>query len=463
VAQQALTEQQSDTRITGALQDVQRLVVSAYAHLPWARYLLFRVDDGATDPSAVRSWLGSFEPRVTTAAEKPSGLAINVALTAEGLARIGVRNQTMATFPRALRHGMADEYRSRFLGDTGASSPEHWAWGGPSSTPHLLLAVYALEAQDLADAAGGLVAEAGRAGVNVAYSIDSLALPNAIEHFGFTDGISQPVLAGTEWAQRTGAPKWEAIAPGEFVLGHRDESGLVSDGPMAGDVNLGLNGSYLVMRQLEQHVELFRSYVDTAATARGSHPDDVGAELVGRKRDGRSLACGAPVSGDLNDFGYEQDQDGLGCPLGAHVRRANPRNTTPNPGADAEEKARRSVNRHRIIRRGRPYGPADQSRKGNEPRGLVFIAVNADLERQFEFVQHTWLNSSTFGGLSDELDPITAEQPVVSTAPDGTFTRPALPVRHRLRGLPSFTTTRGGAYFFLPGLRALRHLASGEL
>ena len=187
---------------------------------------------------------------------------------------------------------------------------------------------------------------------------------------------------------------------------------------------------------------------------------------MGRRRDGRSLALGAPASTDpdtLNDFGYEQDKGGLGCPLGAHVRRANPRNSTAKASRGAEETARLSANRHRILRRGRPYGPDDTNRTADEPRGLVFIALNADLERQFEFVQHTWLNNPTFAGLGDEIDPITAEQPVTAEGPAGNFTVQAQPVRERLTGLPSFTTTRGGAYFFLPGVRALGHLAAGGL
>lgn len=467
MAQQTLTEGQGDVQIASALDDVQRLVVSAYAHLPWARYVLLRVDDAATDVSAIRSWLGTLVPQLSSAALKPDGAALNLALSAEGLTRIGVTDATMATFPRAFRQGMAGEYRSRLLGDTGASSPESWAWGGPGRTPHFLVAVYALTDTALVEAADPLVEDAGRVGVHVSSTpIDSLLLPYGVEHFGFTDGVSQPVLAGTEWAQRTTAPKWESVAPGEFVLGHRDESGFVAEGPKASGVGVGLNGSYLVMRQLEQHVEAFRDYVKDAADALDADPDDVGAELVGRRKDGRSLATGAPTTPDpdtLNNFGYDKDKEGLGCPLGAHVRRANPRNSTPKNDPGAEETARLSANRHRILRRGRPYGAMDDSRQGGEPRGLVFICLNADLERQFEFVQHTWLNNPTFAGLSGELDPITAEQPGGDAAPGGSFTVPARPVRDRLRGLPSFTTTRGGAYFFLPGLRGLAHIASGRV
>lgn len=463
MAQQALTEDEGEALVVGALPDIQRLVVSAYAHLPWARYLLLRVtDDGTPDIGDTRTWLASLIPRLSTAAVKDESLAVNVAVTAEGLAIIGISESTMATFSRAFRQGMTSEYRSRLLGDTGASAPDQWAWGRPGATPHFLLAIYAPTAEALVAASDVLTDEAAHAGVAVSHSIDSMLLPNGMEHFGFTDGVSQPVLAGTAWAQRTLAPKWESVQPGEFLFGHRDELGYVSEGPAAGDTDLGINGSYLVLRQLDQHVERFRSWLNAAAEVRGADPADVAAELIGRRNDGRSLAIGAPISGGpdrLNDFGYDQDKTGLGCPLGAHVRRANPRNSTPKPSADAEETQRLSSNRHRILRRGRPYGPTDDTRTNDEPRGLVFIALNAEIERQFEFVQHTWLNNSTFAGLCGEIDPITAEQP---EGPDGgSFTVPSRPVRARFNGLPSFTTTRGGAYFFLPGLRALELIATG--
>jgi deferrochelatase/peroxidase EfeB len=109
---------------------------------------------------------------------------------------------------------------------------------------------------------------------------------------------------------------------------------------------------------------------------------------------------------------------------------------------------------HRLLRRGRSYGPARASRAPDGARGLYFICLAANLARQFEFVQHTWLNDPTFNGLYDDSDPL-----VGARQPRGqTFTVPARPVRRRYRGLPQFVRTRGGAYFFLPGISALRYL-----
>ena len=118
----------------------------------------------------------------------------------------------------------------------------------------------------------------------------------------------------------------------------------------------------------------------------------------------------------------------------------------------------------RILRRGRPYGLAvadPPNQPGEEPdaeRGLLFICLNSDIERQFEFVQQTWLNNPFFAGLNGEVDPVVGTPP----PPNGPFTVPADPIRRRLAGLGGYVTVRGGAYFFLPGIRALRYLGQAR-
>ncbi|MBW3547503.1 MAG: Dyp-type peroxidase [Actinobacteria bacterium] len=439
------------------LDDIQGLVLGAYPKLPWARYLILRIDD----PGAARAWLGTLAGDVATAETSRPPRACNVAVSFAGLARLGLPPDALATFPWALRQGMVTEYRSRLLGDRGPSAPQHWCWGAPGAEADVLLASYAATAGELLDRSA-----LDGCGVSEMATVDSLLLPYSLEHFGFTDGVSQPILAGTPRAARTSAHRWEVVEQGEFVLGYPDESGLRAEGPTvgadrsspllptvpgdAGRRDLGRNGSYLVVRQLAQDVVGFRRYVD------GN--ERLAAEMVGRWPNGAPLALAPdqPVEAfsSANDFGYEHDKHGLRCPLGAHIRRANPRNSTSKSDAKAEEIARRSANRHRILRRGRPYGSTDLD--VDEERGLFFVALNADIERQFEFVQHTWLNNPTFAGLCGEVDPLTGDQPDGG----GTFTQPELPVRRRHRGLPNFVTTRGGGYFFLPGLRALRWIGS---
>jgi deferrochelatase/peroxidase EfeB len=160
-----------------------------------------------------------------------------------------------------------------------------------------------------------------------------------------------------------------------------------------------------------------------------------------------------PTRAKDNDFRYhESDPLGLKCPLGAHVRRDNPRDALePQPGTENSL----AVNRlHRLIRRGRSYGPfLPEGQVDAADRGLMFIAINANIGRQFEFIQHSWLMDRRFNGLYAESDPI------VGADLENEFAIPGTPVGSRCTGLTRFVHVAGGSYFFLPGLRALRFLA----
>jgi Dyp-type peroxidase family len=237
---------------------------------------------------------------------------------------------------------------------------------------------------------------------------------------------------------------------------------LLPDPAGSGAVDLGRNGSYLVVRQLQQDVDGFWLFLDTA-TRRADGSEDpaartaLAAKMVGRWPSGAPLVKApgqdAPALGDDNEFTYRADLPGLACPVGAHIRRANPRDSLPGGAASSLT----ASGLHRLLRRARSYGPAAGGPSGT---GLYFMCLAADLSRQFEFVQHTWLNNTTFNGLYDDADPLTGNRCSASAGFKGTgFTVQAHPVRHRHQGLPQFVRTRGGAYFFLPGLSALRYLA----
>src|SRR4029077_2942224 len=164
-----------------------------------------------------------------------------------------------------------------------------------------------------------------------------------------------------------------------------------------------------------------------------------------------------PSLADEDDFLYRvRDSGGIGCPIGAHIRRTNPRDgfMFVDPAASAA-----LSNRHRLLRRGRSYGPAlvesmkpeDVLARGPDgaDRGLCFLCLTANISRQFEFVQGSWINDSSFNTLHDDVDPLLGERDRFSeSSAGGTFTIPAVPVRARLHGLPNFVTVRGGAYFF---------------
>jgi Dyp-type peroxidase family len=293
------------------------------------------------------------------------------------------------------------------------------------------------------------------------------------EPFGFHDGISQPPVEGVG---KGGAPG--QVRAGEFVLGYPNEHGQLTERPLlptAEDprsilprdkasrlADLGRNGSYLVFRELLQDVDGFWSYAEEATRRPDGRPDEaartmLAAKMVGRWPSGAPLALAPeaddPTLADENAFGYHHtDEVGLACPLGSHVRRVNPRDALePRPGTDQSLAINR---RHRLLRRGRAFGPAT----GGGDRGLYFIALNANLARQYEFVQHSWVNNPTFNGLQNEPDPLVGARSAKGTH----FTTPARPVRRRYADLPQFVHVRGGAYFFLPGIRALRFLAEDQ-
>jgi Dyp-type peroxidase family len=458
------------------LEDVQGLVLRGYGTLRAARYLLLRVGEAA----AARSWLGALAGAVTTAERSPDGTAVNVALTAPGLAALGLPAAALAGFALEFTEGMASPHRSRILGDVGDSAPDRWAWGGSAGEPvHVLLMLFAADEAGLAALHGERLREAEAAGLRVVASLDTVDLGDH-EHFGFRDGISQPVMIGsgqTESALNT-------IQPGEFLLGYVNEHGQVTERPLldAGEdsdrvlprdggrrPDLGRNGTYLVMRQLRQDVRGFWRWADEASRAPDGSADQeamtrLAAKMVGRWPGGAPLLLAPdrddPALATANDFAYQApDADGLRCPIGAHVRRSNPRDSLdPNPGTQQSIAVGK---RHRLIRRGREYGAApapgtllDAVDDGVD-RGLHFICLCGNLARQFEFVQATWVTSPKFDGLHEDDDPLLGARGPGA----GAFRVQGRPLRRRHRDLPRFVTVRGGGYFFLPGLRALRYLA----
>jgi Dyp-type peroxidase family len=387
--------------------------------------------------------------------------------------------------------GMSTQHRRVILGDSNGSrnAPDGWEWHSGEyyqvpdvDTVHVLLLIYA-DSKDLLEEKERELTSAP--GLRVIESLPTRVLPEEKEHFGFRDGIAKPFIEGLD-------PKKEhddAIRTGEIVLGYenfdghypgsphldgtQDPDGLLPAAPNArGKVDLGKNGTYLVMRQLEQDVAGFWQYV-TRQTQTEDEAIDLAAKMVGRWPSGRPLAQaprddrGASTEGD--NFGYARDYAGLRTPIGSHIRRSNPRDNL----LFSPDESLKVVRHHRIVRRGRAYGPPidqtmdthgviDASRKetASPERGLYFICLNADIERQFEFIQSGWLNSPKFGRLYEDTALAAGQENPGRGQTGGTFTVPGRPMRHAYHGFGNFVTVRGGAYFFVPGLRALRFIAS---
>jgi Dyp-type peroxidase family len=431
--------------------DIQDILLTRVPALT-GRYEFLSFDDAASG----RAWLAAILGRVQSAAQAKASLDrsdrwVTVALTWNGLRALGLPEDALAGFPEEFRQGMAA--RAEQLGDTGANSPEHWVGGLASPELHAIAILFARGAEERGrclSAHDELLADTP--GVRRLSSLDLEAVPpfdHAHDHFGYRDRLSQPVIEGSgeEPTPGSGAP----LKPGEFILGYPDEAGQVAGSSLP--EALAKNGSYMAYRRLQEHVGAFRDFLK----ANGSTPEEqelVAAKLMGRWRSGAPLTL-APDRDDPalgadprrnNDFNYRrEDPHGYAVPLGSHMRRMNPRDTAPN------------MNRRRMIRRGATYGPLlpEGAAEDGQERGIAAFIICASLVRQFEFAQNVWINDRNFHGLVNERDPICGTQ-------DGTleFKIPKRPIRRTIKGLPAFTTVRGGAYFFLPGIRALRYLAS---
>lgn len=464
--------------------DIQGNILRAYGiGFPYARFELFRIAEAA---GARRLLSDLLDRRLVTTAEawtpgqKPEA-TLNVYVSWRGLAALGVKEAWLQSFPSEFREGMPA--RASTLGDVGANAPDAWEFGADAERIHLCFVIYGAsaaardrQAEALraaiaragtpdsmqAGAHAGAQAGAGRvAPLESTHHLDAALLANHREHFGFADGIGQPSIEGGGEVEypgdgTPGANGWVPLKVGEFLLGWPGETGRPGPTPAS---EIAQNGSFVVYRKLQQHVGAFRAFVrEQAARVYGSsdpaHVERLAAKLVGRWRSGCPVAR-APEQDDPaiaadwqrnNDFRYGSDPEGLACPVGAHVRRMNPRDGLPHGDS--------LVQLHRIIRRGLPYGAwLEADEDDGADRGVAFMAINASIAYQFEFLQAEWINNGEFAGLGrGDVDPLAGEPRA-----DSRFRIPVAGARPaNLFDLPRFVTLRGGGYFFIPSLSALR-------
>ncbi|HEY0044020.1 MAG TPA: hypothetical protein VGB62_05665 [Allosphingosinicella sp.] len=519
--------------------DVQGGILTGYGRqgFPFARYGLVNVQD----PVAGRAFVEALRNQVTTAVRWPSSrkdiapgrleierpkVTLNLAFTFYGLHALEVPTRTLKGFPDEFVDGMAA--RCDILGDDTDENPRSawdpvWLEQNRRKAGHILIMLNAqddgsgrpvpeLDAMsariaDMCAASGGkLVLMSGHKGPDTRWQQletvrDAQGRPCPKEHFGYTDGISDPVFDGQYAAGQDvsrsvgfgatdGAGTWRPLATGEFLLGWPDEAQEVPGSALP--LDFSRNGTFFAYRKLHQDIEGFSTWVDATA-AQLQQVWELGsfeeakevllAKMAGRWSDGVPLSA-APTYADwqefnrlyppadahtvrddserqrrLVDFLYQDDSDGTRCPMTSHIRRANTRDML-DPQASGKAAGRMGSalnNRRRIIRRGLPYGKEGAA---DGEHGVVMLVVCASLQRQFEFVQQQWINYGLDSNAGNDTCPV-----IGNHAPGAKFVIAADPASGRppfiATGLTQWVQTRGGDYFFMPSMSALRMIGMG--
>ncbi|MEV4262515.1 peroxidase [Kribbella sp. NPDC049584] len=436
------------------LDDIQATVLRYRPEPYYGTHVMLHIDD----VRAGRDFLRDLTPHVASAADwwQNKEPWIAVAITYSGLVALGVPDDSLQSFPEAFRVGMAA--RARELRDDGVNDPLHWEPDFGTGVIHLAVSVFS-DSEDSWRRTMDLARRHydGRQGLTVLSTHDFGAQPGDLNPLGYRDSIGQPAIEGSGVDPLPG--QGPAIKAGEFVLGYPGESGVPLPSPQP-DI-LGRNGTYVGLRKYQSQVGAFNRFLHANART-DDERELLAAKLIGRWRSGAPLTL-APDHDDPalgadplrnNDFTYAADPDGRQVPLGAHMRRMNPRDTKMAILADA--------NIHRVIRRsttyGAPYDPGALSEADDRtPHGLYFLFISAKAMATMEFLQQEWINNGNFMSLGDERDPNVGVQ-----QPGATFTIPRDPVRRRIHGIETFNVLRGGEYFFLPSLSALRWLGTRQ-
>jgi len=456
------------------LGDIQGDILFAYGNDYTCTSYVFVNIEGADG----RGWLSGLVDRVTTARPWPKGpdgatakpdTTLNLAFTAAGLAALGVSAELLETFSSEFLGGMAS--RAAELGDVGPSAPGTWESGLGTGAAHLLATINAKRPDVLERELTAVREHAERCGATIVNEQHAQLLGGQREHFGFSDGFGQPAIEGVSEHKSVGGGvpepdgRWRPLAPGEFILGYEDEDSRDDPEhrlPSAPAAPLGRGGTYMVYRKLYQDVALFRHTLRDAARGYEGGEKKLAAKIVGRWPNGAPLvtspdeedAAFDPTQPHSNDFRYlDRDPDGRRCPLGAHIRRTNPRDALGWEGLDD---AGLLAFRHRIIRRGMPYGPPlppDDVVDDAADRGLVFVCFNASISRQFEAIAVQWVNDGNSFHLGDDRDFLLGD-----SSASGKMTIQGDPPFF-VAPQQAFVTTKGGEYLFAPGMTALAALA----
>jgi Dyp-type peroxidase family len=449
--------------------DIQGFVLRGY-NLPFARYLFLHFEDAAR----ARKLIGQLLSAITTGQRWDGGKpqsTVNIAFTHRGLTALDLPDATLLSFPVEFQQGM--KKRAGILSDTGVNAPERWDDLWHEDQVHAWLGIHGLTATALElrcsemlarmqETRGAVVLASQDAGSQI---VDGKA--TAREHFGYTDGFGNPDYLGVERNSQPGQGKlmpdgsWAPLATGELLLGYADEAGELPVAPVPHI--LASNGTFMAYRKLHQNVATFRAYLEEHGKLYGGGKEKLAAKFIGRWRDGTPLEL-SPDAEDPSivqdpkrstNFTYNSDAEGTRCPIGAHMRRVHPRDAFGFNG--------KLIDRRRITRRGLPYGrfaTEIEHVTDMEDHGVIFMALNASLSRQFEFVQQQWIEYGNDARQGNDKDMLMGNH-----GGHGKFVvqgdRSAVNPPYICANLPNFVELRGGDYFFIPSITALGMIAMG--
>ena len=462
-----LTKPAEEVRIekpeyTALLNNLQANILWAHGRTH-ARHVFIRF---TADRAVARTWISNVVgPTVTTAREQltqrnrrdadpgfDGGLVTGFFLSAKGYEHLGLDTKR---FESVYRRGMKSQKTNVVAAITGSRNkdpdPDTWEVGFQGEI-HAMVSVADTDPAVANGAADRI--RASLAGIGEVLTVEEGTVlrrrtqdgePEPIEHFGYFDGISNPVFTWQDLARErpetAARENWDPGAPLSLVL---------ADDPHSNETDA--YGSYLVYRKLAQDVALFNQRVVELASSLGVDPDLAGAMVVGRFKDGTPVVhdtVPSPGQEVANDFNFREDREGSRCPFHAHIRKVNPRGTTPLTSSESER-------RRRIVRRGIPYGPLlEDAADAAAPRGLLFMCFQQDIDHQFEFIQRTWVDSVIFPkGIL--LESNTGDDPLIGQDPDEAQRWPKRwddpSAGRKTFNFESAVTLRGGEYLFAPSI-----------
>lgn len=510
--------------------DIQANILVNYAEFGYikARYLFFEIHDSEQG----RKFINKIQTYITTIPTPQNGIILphiitNIAFSYNGLKQLGLPALTLQSFPDEFITGMRG--RRAILGDDEKSDPEFWD-NVYKKNIHILVSIEATKQSDLEKrydeilellpVSNGVQLLDGHKcqekektlPYQEASALYQDGIPTAKEHFGYTDGISNPFFKGmTEemghllgggkksgiknngYGDPESATTWQPLETGEFILGYRDEA---QEFPVAPAPPLiAKNGSFMVFSKFHENVGKFNQYLDEFGPKFPGGKEMLAAKFVGRWRNGAPLTT-FPQEADANQiarereeailamnlaqspaekikartrfqeinkkfiaFDYDDDISGSRCPVGAHIRRGNPRGSLEFGQKKAFNTPSALDDRRRLIRRGLPYGIAQSPDSNEGEHGTIIMTIVASIKRQFEFVFQQWINYGNDFKLANERDSIVGNHPNDKgyMVIQGDENNPP----YFLSNLPRFIETRGGEYFFIPSLTALRMMSEG--